>query len=276
MIIQSGEVSLYVEVNEALLDEYLNPVIFLHGFTGSSADWQFIYDKLPPRFLPVAVDLIGHGKSSAPDDAKFYSVESITRQLDCIMDALKFKEAIFCGYSMGGRAALSYYSFCPEKVMGLILESTTPGIKELQFRNERVRSDKVLIKILESDGMDKFVTHWLNQPLFESLKELSAERYKDLEQRKRDNNPIGLINCLLGFGTGNMPNLWWELEEIGIPVLLVTGEMDKKYYEINERMHEKIASSAHFQIPGCGHNVHLEKPEEFINLVNKYLLDNYS
>ena len=39
-------------------------VLFIHGFTGSSEDWRFLFDKLDDYFSPVAIDLPGHGRSS--------------------------------------------------------------------------------------------------------------------------------------------------------------------------------------------------------------------
>ncbi len=41
-------------------------IVFLHGFTGSSFDWEFLFDKLPNGFEPIVIDLLGHGKTSSP------------------------------------------------------------------------------------------------------------------------------------------------------------------------------------------------------------------
>ena len=41
------------------------------------------------------------------------------------------------GYSMGGRAALSYAVKYPEKLAGLILESTSAGIADEKLRRRK-------------------------------------------------------------------------------------------------------------------------------------------
>jgi 2-succinyl-6-hydroxy-2,4-cyclohexadiene-1-carboxylate synthase len=276
MKIQTDGISLYVEVDETLLNKGLIPALFLHGFTGSSQEWKFILKRIGDGFIPFAVDIIGHGKSDSPDNEQLYTAESISKQIDTIITKLGFTKVIICGYSMGGRAALSYCSNYPDKVMGLILESTTPGIEEEPLRKKRIENDGLLIERIKRDGVEQFCRYWLNLPLFESLKSLPQEEFNNLLDLKSGNNPVGLSNSLKGFGTGTMPALWKGLWTVNFPVLLITGEYDDKFTGINEKVKLLIGNSIHKIIKDCGHNTHLEKPEEFINLVNKYLSDNYS
>ena len=276
MKLQIDQISFHIAVDEKLLRKKLVPILFLHGFTGSSREWEFLTDKLNNRFIPVAIDLIGHGQTDSPSDTGLYTAASISKQINTILDMLQIDKAIICGYSMGGRAALSFFANYPGKTAGLILESTTPGIEDEQLRNERIKNDELLADKIASEGVEKFSSHWLNLPLFDTLKSIPREEYERIVSLKIRNNPAGLINSLKGFGTGIMPPLWDTLREINFPVLLITGEYDKKFTEINNRLKDKILNSEHIILRDCGHNTHLEKPAEFINLVNKYLSDNFS
>lgn len=276
MKILADEISLNVEIDETLLNKELIPVLFLHGFTGSSRDWKFLLKRIDNQFLPCAIDIIGHGKSDSPDNSGLYTAEAISKQIDIIITKLGFAKVIICGYSMGGRAALTYYTNYPGKVIGLILESSTPGIEGQQLRDNRTNSDALLIEKIKKDGVEQFCRYWFNLPLFESLKSLPQEELNNLLDIKFNNNPVGLCNSLKGFGTGTMPALWNKLSTINFPVLFITGKYDDKFTEINQKANSMIANSVHKIIKDCGHNAHLEKPEEFINLVNKYLLDNFS
>lgn len=274
MIIKTDNILFNVEVGETGLNRNLIPVIFLHGFTGSSSEWKFIFSRLNNKFLPVAVDLIGHGKSGSPPDATQYTAEAISSQFNKIFTSLRFDKVILCGYSMGGRAALVYYSQFPGKVAGLILESSTPGIEDAKLRNERIISDELLALKIKKDGIEKFVNYWINIPMFNNLKLLPQDEYRNIYKSKIQNNPTGLINSLKSFGTGIMPSMWSRIKDINFPVLLITGEYDDKFTGINERMGKTIRQSKHCIVKECGHNAHLEKPEEFSNLVNRYLSDN--
>jgi 2-succinyl-6-hydroxy-2,4-cyclohexadiene-1-carboxylate synthase len=56
-----------------------------------------------------------------------------------------------------------------------------------------------------------------------------------------------------------------------MPVLLVAGKSDAKYSEIADTMGKKIRGSAVAKVEGSGHCVHVERPEEFADLVERFL-----
>lgn len=250
-------------------DAARNAIIFLHGFTGRAEDWSFLFDKLPKDFTPYAIDLPGHGESPSPDDPDFYKSESIIRLIKAAAEYLHVEKFVLAGYSMGGRAALSFAASFPEMLSGVILESSTPGIEDPDMRNERVKSDTALSMKIKSVGIKKFIDDWYAQPLFESLTK-SGDFFKIRESRY-NNKIAGLANSLSGFGSGVMPPVWDKLEKFQFPVLIISGEFDYKYSLIGNRMKDFIANSEHKILKDCGHAAHLEKPAEFINLVNEFL-----
>lgn len=257
-----------------LLDESNNreekiPIVFLHGFSGCAEDWLFIFDKLPDKYLPVAIDLIGHGLTEAPDDSCYYTCTAIINQLSSIFDYLRIDKLIICGYSMGGRAALSYCLHYPDKLIAAIFESTTAGIEDFELKKERVISDFIMAEKIRKDGIENFIEYWMNLPLFESQKLIS--NYDLIKNKKYKNSVIGLSNSLIGFSTGLMPNYWDKLNILKFPVLLITGSMDEKYIAIAEKMKIKFQNAEHKTAENCGHNVHLENPDVFINFVLNFL-----
>ncbi|MCL4217654.1 MAG: hypothetical protein KJ052_11720 [Candidatus Hydrogenedentes bacterium] len=56
-----------------------------------------------------------------------------------------------------------------------------------------------------------------------------------------------------------------------MPVLLVTGEQDQKYREINSAMAERMPACETVIVPDAGHNVHLEKPAAYTALLRQFL-----
>ncbi|MDP4172708.1 MAG: 2-succinyl-6-hydroxy-2,4-cyclohexadiene-1-carboxylate synthase [Bacteroidota bacterium] len=246
------------------------PVIFLHGFSGSSNEWLPLLKRLPEEIYSLAIDLIGHGKSCCPEEKECYSSMSIVHQLDEIFSQLNLKKVILVGYSMGGRAALSYSVAYPEKVKCLVLESATPGIIDESEREERIRSDERLAQFILDHKMEEFVDYWMNIPLFASQKRLTSEELRNQKERKLNNSPIGLANSLRGFSTGKMPQLWTRLADINFRTLLITGILDKKFTQINARIAKEIKHSDHIIVKGAGHNIHLERPEVFLNLLVEF------
>lgn len=250
-------------------------IIFIHGFTGSSNDWLDIIPQIDDNFSAIAVDLIGHGKSSSPKNSDLYEIESVNAQLKTIIESLKIDKVILAGYSMGGRAALNFANEFPAFVKGLILESTSAGIIDIKERNERYQSDLLLSKRILNEGIEKFVDYWINLPIFSSQKKLPLDKLEDVRNKKLNNDPIGLSNSLLGLSTGKMPPLYDKLSNFNFPVLLLAGKLDTKYCDINSKMNSLFPLSELIIVKGAGHNIHLEMPSDFVILVNSFLRTNF-
>lgn len=127
----------------------------------------------------------------------------------------------------GGRLSLSFAEDYRERVHGLILESTSPGIQEDNQRNERLHSDKLLAENIHKNGIEWFVDYWMNLPIFSSQKQLSTSILNRIKISKLNNNPAGLANSLLGFSQGKMKPCWESLTTFTFPIQLIVGESDK-------------------------------------------------
>lgn len=251
-------------------------LLILHGFSGSSADFEFFISSAPERLNVCAMDLVGHGRSGSPESLKFYTPEYLEKQILNVAGALGLERFYLLGYSMGGRAALNFTLRHTSMVQGLILESSSPGIEDETERQERYEQDLRLATFIETNPIDLFAEYWMNIPLFASQKLLAAEILKRLRESKLKNNKIGLANMLRGFSTGIMPHMWNEVSKLCMPVLLLTGELDEKFTSVNKQMCQMLVDSgndhvAHRIVPRAGHNIHLERPDEFIHITRKFL-----
>jgi 2-succinyl-6-hydroxy-2,4-cyclohexadiene-1-carboxylate synthase len=173
---------------------------------------------------------------------------------------------------MGGRVALTYAVNHQNNIDAIILESTTAGLQNESERKSRILQDEDLSKRIEQNGIDDFVEYWTNLELFKSQKKLPIEVQQQIKIEKLKNNPTGLKNSLHGFGTGKMLSVWERLGLLQIPTLLITGEEDKKFNSISSEMVKLIPGAKHVIVENSGHNVHLEKPEVFVNLIKEFLI----
>lgn len=269
MKIQLSKVTLNIEEfrNNSSVKNYL---ILLHGFSGSSSDWNEIIPNIH-NFNIFAVDLIGHGQSDSPNDVSLYTKESMVEQLYQAIKKITEEKILLVGYSMGGRAALSFAANHPEIIKGLILESSSAGIEDSQQRMERTVSDEKLAQFIESHSMAEFVDYWMNIDLFNSQKNLPKIKLNEIRESKLKNNKTGLANSLRGFGQGIMPHLYNEIKNISTKTLLVSGELDLKYSKINSELLKLFPHAVHKIINSAGHNTHLEQPSSFVNVINDFL-----
>jgi len=270
MKILTQNISLNIELFSEI-DPDKETLIFLHGFTGSAKDWKKTAELIDDRFSKIAVDLIGHGKSDTPIEIDKYSASSKNSQLLDVMNHFTKGKVILLGYSMGGRAALSFAVNHPEKIKVLILESTSAGIEDPAEREERVKYDEELAEFIETNSVENFIDHWMNLEIFGTQKRFSNDLLQKLRMEKMQNSSIGLAQSLRGFGIGMMPYLGNKLSLLDFPVLLITGELDSKFTQINQELVNKFPSAHHQIIQNAGHNVHLEETGKFAETANWFL-----
>ena len=270
MIIPAGLIKINFE-HFSQFDPVKKTVVLLHGFTGSLEDWRPVSSSLDMNFNYIGIDLIGHGKSESPEKVEKYSTEEIVKQINAAVIHLSLNKIILLGYSMGGRAALNFTVGQPAKVEALILESTTPGIKDEQNRKIRIKNDEKLANYIEKHSIEEFAEFWLNLDIFKTQRRFSEEKRKQIGLMKMQNNKTGLINSLRRFGTGKMLPLFDHLKKINCRTLLITGEIDTKFTNINKEIANLFPNAEHKIINNAGHNTHLEEPVKFAEVVNKFL-----
>ena len=56
-----------------------------------------------------------------------------------------------------------------------------------------------------------------------------------------------------------------------MPVLLIAGGLDRKFVGIAGQMGVRIADATLSVVPGAGHAVHLERPDEFLGDVREFI-----
>ena len=247
------------------------PLVFLHGFTGSAANWRSHMDTVAATRPTIAIDLIGHGQTDAPIDPQRYSMDHSAQDLAALLGQIAPGPVDLVGYSMGGRLALYFALTYPNQVQRLFLESASPGLISPTERVERALRDEALADRIERDGVSQFVDLWEAVPLFASQKRLPDAICQQLRQQRLANRAQGLANSLRGMGTGIQPSLWSRLGELEMPVHLLVGALDTKFCAIAQEiinLMEQAGRTADLLIaPDAGHTVHLEKP----TLFNKWL-----
>ncbi|MGE7625008.1 2-succinyl-6-hydroxy-2,4-cyclohexadiene-1-carboxylate synthase [Viridibacillus sp. NPDC096237] len=256
--------------------EIINPriektVVLLHGFTGSSATWDKVISLMGNQVRIIAIDLIGHGYTDSPKTVEHYSMEKQVAVLHELLVQRGVNLFSLVGYSMGGRIALAYALQYPETIEQLILESASPGLQTAKERTSRVEADNILAERLEAEGIQAFVDYWENISLFESQKDLSLDIQEQIRAERLLQNEKGLANSLRGVGTGQQNSYWDELASVTKPVVLVTGELDKKFNQKAIDMNNLFQNCKHIVVPKAGHAIHVENPETFATIIEEQI-----
>lgn len=247
------------------------PLVLLHGFTGSTATWDYLRSRLESSHRVIAIDLPGHGRSSSPSDASRYSLDRLADDLITVFDALGLTSVALLGYSMGGRAALRFAVRHPDRLSALILESTSPGIEDLERRSERIAADNALAELIEKSGIEAFVSKWEKLPIWKTQEALHEDVRNSLRTQRLRNDPRGLANSLRGAGAGVDPDVLNQLHRITAPTLLLAGELDSPYVAFARRLESGLPRAEVRLIPNAGHAAHLENPDGVVDAVTDFL-----
>jgi 2-succinyl-6-hydroxy-2,4-cyclohexadiene-1-carboxylate synthase len=233
-------------------------LVLVHGFTQTGRSWGRAAARLSERHELVLVDAPGHGRSSDVGAGLWEGAELIGE---------RGGRAAYVGYSMGGRFCLHVALSRPELVERLVLVGATAGIEDEAARAERRQADQSWEQLLYEQPLERFVDRWLEGPLFRDLGPAAAARSARLE-----NTAAGLASSLRLAGAGAQEPLWGRLGELGMPVLLVVGERDAKFTAIALRMQQGIGANARLAVvEGAGHAVHLEQPDAFAAIVERFV-----
>ena len=267
-VVDCGGLGLHVAVSGA------GPsLVMLHGFTGAASTWDPFRAGLAASHRVIAVDLPGHGRSSAPDDPARYALTRFANDLAVVFDELEIDRGTVLGYSMGARAAMKFALANQDLVSALILESASPGISDESLRDERLVADRALADSLERDGLEAFVDHWESLSLWDSQRALPERDRRALRSQRLSGDPKGLANSLRGAGAGVDEPILHRLGDLGVPALLIAGELDAKYVLNATAIAAALPDASLVIVPGAGHAVHLEKPLEFERELLRFLND---
>lgn len=141
------------------------PIVFLHGLGGSLGTWQLVLGELADRYRLVAIDLPGHGASSAGEAD--YSVAGLAAAVAQVAAATGIAKATVVGHSLGGAVALALALDHPGLAATLVLvnsaglgdgisselttlmagepgEATARSLLELFYADQRLVADRAV------------------------------------------------------------------------------------------------------------------------------------
>jgi pimeloyl-ACP methyl ester carboxylesterase len=96
------------------------PIICCNGLGCSTFYFSYLEDYFKRNYQVITWDYRGHGKSEAPKIRKNHTIESLAKDLVCIMNTLGIDQAIIVGHSMGTQVLYEFQARHAEKCLALI------------------------------------------------------------------------------------------------------------------------------------------------------------
>jgi pimeloyl-ACP methyl ester carboxylesterase len=228
------------------------PLVLLHGLFGALSNFHDIIDHFS-KWYTVSVPLLPLYELEAEET----SVTSMVEYVSDFIEHKGFGNVILLGNSLGGHIALLYILEKPEKVQALILTGSS-GLFEDSLGNTYPR---------KSDY--EYVKEKTEQTFFDpkmATRELVDEVFEIINNREK------AIRVLYMAKSALRHNIKEHIGTINIPVLLIWGKNDTITPAfVGEEFHKHFPNSALHILENCGHAPMMEKPEEFISLLEEFL-----
>lgn len=226
-------------------------VCLVHGSGGHTGAWRPQIDGLADVARVVALDLPGHGRSSG----SFATIDDAVRVVIGFVAALRLSPVVIGGHSMGGAIAQAFALGAPRHTAGVMLIGTGARLR-------------VLPKIIETIERD----HAAGAQLVTDLA-VGASASPALRNAVYDDAMRVPARTLAGdFRACDSFDVMARVSQIRAPTLIVTGADDPltppKYGRF---LGDRIAGAEVIVVPGAGHYVQLERPDEVTRAMRAFL-----
>jgi esterase len=256
------------------------PLVILHGLYGSSDNWVTIARKLSDSYTVYLPDQRNHGQSP---HSEIHDYESMRDDLFELADDLKLRKFFLAGHSMGGKTAISFALKWPEMLNGLLIADISPFSDETGRQSVHSQHSAILNAIASFD-LKKISTRDEAESILRE--KISSEKVRGLIlknlQRSADNTFIWKLNA-----TSLLKNLDKIMEGVerkfalsqqisGFPVIFLKGgDSDYIPKEDYKDILNVFPAAEIIEIPGAGHWIHADRPDDVIKNLKRLLSDNY-
>ena len=202
------------------------------------------------------VELLGHGRSDAPDDPDAYGIDALLAELESIRIERHIETWWVCGQSLGGAISILYCLAHPERVRGLVFTNTRAAFG---IKREGVSSN---------GGEPPTITSTRDLPVHPINATRLPEVIKQRMVEAADAMTVAATNQFLA-----RRHTWKSTErmaELAMPVLLVNGRWEKAFQEFVEQAEDLIPHLQVVSLEG-GHAINAEQPEQFDQAVIKFI-----
>jgi len=236
------------------------PLILVHGYLGSSEMWCHQKNYFSNFCRVIAPALPGFGESCSAQSLD--SINKMAKFIINIIDEKNIDKFNLLGHSMGGMIVQEIVKITNQRVNKLICFATG-SIGEMPGRFETIDETRKKLKI---EGIKKSFGRvpkkWFVKGEKDKNYHLCQKAVKDVTLDTADNALVAMKNWS---GIDNLKNIKNE-------TLIVWGDKDTSYnFDQVDTLNKNIKNSKLEIFRDCAHNVHLEKTDEFNNLVKKFI-----
>lgn len=253
-------------------------IVLLHGAGVDSAmmSWSEVMEKLSQKYHVIAPDLPGYGGSDRIKGE--YSLDFYTEIIKGLIEELRCTPVVLGGLSLGGGISLNLALKYPELIRLLIPVDPWGIFQKLPYHRltywyTRSRLNENIYKW--TGKYSSFIRWTIEYSLFGDKSRVTDDLVNEVQKAMLE---PGAGQPFISFQKseitkkGLKTDLFSRLHEIEIPTLLVHGSEDKSVPLKDALNASQIIPNCKLHImQGCKHWPQKERPEEFVEIVSKFL-----
>jgi pimeloyl-ACP methyl ester carboxylesterase len=238
-------------------------IVLIHGFPLNRQMWQAQIQPLAEAgYRVITPDLRGFGASDTPVDG--YSMDGFADDIVALLDALQIERAVVGGMSMGGYILMDLLERHPQRVSAACFIATKSSADDEQGRARRTS----LAAQAESLGANPIIKIFAELLFAPQTMESKPLLIAQVTSWMRTTSPRALAGGLLAMR--DRKDYTPLLPGFKLPALVLAGAEDLAASpNAVELFTFGLPDCQSRVIPGGGHMVNMEQPEEF----NRTLLD---
>lgn len=237
------------------------PLIFIHGFCGSTAYWDKVFPALSDSYRVIAVDLPGHGESDVQNTD---AIESYATFVYDFLEALQVDKVTLFGHSLGGYITLAFAEKYHDRLNAFSLIHST-GFPDSEEAKE---GRNAAIHKIEEKGIHTFIEGLVPKLFAPSDSQENQPLIEKTIQIGNNTDPHGAKNALKAMR--DRIDRREVLNKTDLPVLLVAGSEDqlippeKTFSAEGDHINEVV-------LQHVGHMSMLEAPDELVKAIRLFL-----
>jgi pimeloyl-ACP methyl ester carboxylesterase len=251
------------------------PLVLLHGFTGTWQHWAPVVGPLSERFEVIAPTLAGHaGGPPFPDGP--LTIEAAVDHLEGHLDDIGVGRAHLAGNSMGGALALelarrgrarSVVALSPGGGWDL---SSREALRVARFFARQVRITRASNGRLERVMARPRLRRWAMRDVMRNGERLTPAEAVSLARTSLD---CSVIDAVLGALRSSHDAIPQRLDEIDVPVLLAWAEHDRilPMRTCSSRFRGEVPGAEFRVLRGVGHVPMWDDPELVVETICEWV-----
>lgn len=232
-------------------------IVFVHGWSNNRSIWDAQVSHFAEKYKVVAVDLAGFGESGNNRDA--WTIEAFGADVAGVINKLDLDQVVLVGFSMGGPVVIETANQESGRVIGVVLVDNLHNIDMKYPPQMAAHMDSIMMDLVTNPTVEKMVAGGF-------VKRKPEKFFEQAVSMLNSASKVGWRESLINTLRWHNEDQAESLERIRVPIIAINSDR----MPTNVEAFRKVVPTFQAKIiPGVGHVVMWDAPEEFNRLLEE-------